>query len=428
MLLQPGVINRGTIALNRKVYSTAQRMYATRCDMPVNAIAGMLGGTARLSHKNRVPFTRVKAVFPLFTIRSDGAKVTEINIAGNITIACAIEYPQNSGVYYQFQFSGATSITTTCAAQNGLLVSDWLTIPNGVLAETYFQTRTFIQCAATGAFYGGCYTSSSYSEGTAYSATTPVDASASGTITNGFNFAYGPCALITESTLPCVALSGSSSAYGTGDNQSGDGNGNLGASAKFFWRAGLGHIKLACPGERSAVANASTTWKYRLLLAAMCNPSIVMFHSVSNDIIASGTYTTLADIINGQQNCINLFRSAVPGIRTIGATIQPRTTSTDAWATDVNQTAVAGLTPTGAGLRETWNDYLTAGNTIYNKTVNANASMTESPTRRGAWINSTGGAGPGTANYATTDGIHKTWALHNLAANKLQIDDFWSLT
>ena len=406
----------------------APRSYATRCDMPVNAIAGMLGGTARLRHRNRVPFRRIRAKFPLFTIRSDGTKVTEIDIAGNITIACAIEYPFNSGTYYQFTFGGATSKTTTCAAENGVLVSDWLYLPFQIKAEAGFQTRTFIQCATTGAFYGSVYTSSSYSEGTAYSATTPVDASASGTITNGFNFAYGPCELQTDGTVPCVVLSGSSSAYGTGDSASGDNNGCFGASAQYMWRCGMGLLKLACPGERSSVADAATTWKYRLQLAAGTSPQIVIFHSVSNDIIASGSYATLQDIINGQKNCINLYKAVVPNIKTIGSPIQPRTTTTDAWASDGNQTAVAGLTPTGSGLRESWNDGLTGGSiTIYDAILPGTAEMTESPTRRGVWINSTGGAGPGTANYATTDGIHKTAALHLLCAQNQPLDALWKI-
>lgn len=413
MLLQPGVINRGTIALNRNNYTSALRNYATRMETPNNLIAGQLGGTSLIRCKNRVAFSQVKVVLPLFWAYYNGTYVADLNISGNITLACSIEYPKNSGVFYPFLFSGSATKTTTAAAENGLLVSDTLTLPFTINSDTEFGVRTFIQCASTGLFAGGVYTGgASFVEGADYSATTPVDKTQTGTVTNTFTSAYTPIALLTTGTLPCVAVWGDSISFGTGDGTSGSGDGVVGWPARYLYRSGVGIAKFGCPSERMSNAD-STKWQRRLRAMGLCNPTHAILQGGTNDIVV-GLQTTLAGMQAMNQNIIGLINANAYGVRFIGGTLTPRTTSTDSWATTVNQTAQTNFTPIGASLREQWNDWLRTTPAGYNGYLDA-GFYAESALNSGRW------AVTGAANYATSDGTHPSQAMATLIGNALPL-------
>lgn len=390
----------------------AYRNYATRADMPVNAIAGMLGGTSRITAKNRVPFTKVKIWLPLFTCKSDGVKITEVLIDGNITLAASLEYPRGSGTVYQFTFKGGTiKPTVTAVAENGWLVSDELTLPVEVPAEAQFGIRTFIQCAAVGAFQGSVYTAgASFNEGAAYSAATPVDSTTGAAPADAFTFAYGPAAILTQGTAASVAIAATSHGYGSNDGS--DGDGNFGAWAKFIRRAGLSYIKVAAPGEVMNLID-DLGFSRRLALLVASNPSAVVVASVTNE-IATGQATTLGGLVAIHNRFTQRIKSAIPNIEVIAATVQPRTTSSDAWATLGNQSAATNFGPLGAGLREAWNTYIKTAD--ISGMADGYLDYTragESKTNPGTYIVT------GAANYATSDGIHYSPALHTLTANDM---------
>lgn len=394
----------------------AYRNYATRADMPVNAIAGMLGGTGRITSKNRVPFTKIKLWFPLFTLQSDGAKTTEQLIAGNITLAASLEYPRNSGTIYQFTFKGGTiKPTVTAAAENGWLVTDELTLPVEIPAEAQFGIRTFIQCAAVGAFYGSVFTSgASFSEGGAYSAATPVDSTTGAAPADGFTFVYGPAAILTQGTAVSVAISGTSHGYGSSDGA--DGDGNFGAWAKFIRRAGLSYIKVAATGEVLNLID-DVGFSRRLALLVASNIGALIVASVTNE-IATGQASTTAALKTIHQKFTQRIKSAIPGLLVIAATVQPRTTSSDTWITAGNQAAATNFGPLGNGVREAWNALLRTGD--ISDFVDGWLDYTragESKTVPGTYIVS------GAANYATSDGIHYSPALHTLTANGMPTEE-----
>lgn len=187
------------------------RNYATRVDVPNVAVTGgVLGGTTHLRHYNRVAFTRCRVAIPLFYALFNGTGIVDTDQSGTIQIACSLEYPFNSGTRYSFLFSGTRNPSTTAAAANGYLLSDWLDLGFTIPANTAFGSFTFQSVQSGVTPYANVYTGgASYNEGVTYSAT-PVDNTVSGSVSNGFGFGLGPMLILTEGVLPSVAIWGDS--------------------------------------------------------------------------------------------------------------------------------------------------------------------------------------------------------------------------
>lgn len=397
--------------------------YCTRINQPVETLAvAAMGGTSKLRAVNRVAANQFKVVLPLYYLSQTGSGVQEVAITGNISLACSIEFPRGSGNRYPFLFSGVANPTVTAGAAGvgHLLESDVLTLPFTMQSDTAFNIYTYIACAATGRFLGGAYSGGgSFLEGGEYSATTPVDKTQTGTITDNFNFCYCPVALLSQGTLPRVCVWGDSIAYGVGDSASGDGFGNYGWPARYLYKTGVGYIKMGCPAERMFQAGLGR-WTTRLALAAKCNPTLCILQGGTNDIVV-GDVTTLAQM----QATISTIKGLVtplimPSGKWIGCTLLPRTTSTDAFVTSVNQTAQTNFTPLGTSLREAYNDYLMGGQTHFDYVLNS-GGIVEAIERRGCWFGSTT-----TANYSgtalVTDGTHPVTAGVSVIFNNLPSD------
>lgn len=92
------------------------------------------------------------------------------------------------------------------------------------------------------------------------------------------------------------------------------------------------------------------------------------------------------------------------------STIMPRTTSTDLWATAVNQSPATSGFAIG-GTRDTYNAWIKTqvGLGLIDAVIDVNPFV-QDPVVTYAWLTN------GTANYPTTDGTHPSTALHILAA------------
>jgi lysophospholipase L1-like esterase len=128
----------------------------------------------------------------------------------------------------------------------------------------------------------------------------------------------------------------------------------------------------------------------------------VVFGMGTNDI---GGGTALATI---QANCQAIWAEAkLRGVKAYHATITPKTTSTDSWATAANQSVVANYE--SGGVRGQFNAWLltqvAAGK--LDGVIDVNAAV-EDPANLGKWITT------GAANYATADGLHPSTAAHVL--------------
>lgn len=129
----------------------------------------------------------------------------------------------------------------------------------------------------------------------------------------------------------------------------------------------------------------------------------------NNDLGAGYTY---ADIQGRLVTRASDMRAA--GIEKIGRlTLSPRTTSTDSWATLANQTIATYFGPgTHAETLRNWmiNDSVTAG--VYNQIID----ITQTDETGNFWYWKTNG----TANYATSDGIHPQPVISPLIASEIQ--------
>jgi hypothetical protein len=389
------------------------RNYASRVEVPTTAIGGgVLGGTTHLRHYNRVAFSRCRVVIPLFYGLFNGVGVADTDQTGTIQIACALEYPFNSGTRYSFLFSGIRNPSTTAAAAQGYLLSDWLELGLSIPANTAFGSFTF-QAVPSGATpYASVFTGgSSYNEGVAYSAT-PQDITVSGAVTNNFNFGLGPMLILTEGVLPSLAIWGDSIPTGFNDLAQGDGDGTRGWASRYAQRLGIGYSKFTVPAESMVHANL-TNWKRRLPLFALANATHVLSTYGTND-INFGLITSLSGLQSAKAAELALYQQYRPGIAVFGATLVPRTSSSDAWVTTGNQTAQANFSPLGNGLREQFNDWLRTRPSGLSGILELN-TVAESALNSGTW------AVNGTANYATTDGTHPTYAIHTGIANSLPL-------
>lgn len=397
--------------------------YCTRINQPVETLAAAaIGGTSKLRAVNRVAFSQCKVVLPLYYLSQTGSGVLEVPITGNVIVACSIEYPRGSGTRYPFLFGGVAKPTVTPGAVGDgvLLESDVLTLPFTMMADTAFNIYTYVECGATGRFLGGAYSGGgSFLEGGEYHATTPVDKTQSGIITDSFNFCYCPVAFLTRGTLPRVGIWGDSISFGVGDSASGDGFGNYGWPAKYMYKAGVGYIKMGCPAERMAQAGLGR-WTTRLALLARCNPTVCLLQGGVND-ISLADVTTLAQMKTNIDTIKALVTSSImPSGRWIGATLTPRTNSSDSFVTAVNQTGQTNFTPLGASLREAYNDYLKGAQTHFKNILDA-GGLVEAQERLGCWFGSTTNAAySGTA--LTTDGTHPVTAGVSVMVNGLMSD------
>lgn len=389
------------------------RNYATRVDVPNVAITGgILGGTTHLRHLNRLAFRRCRVVLPLFYGLFNGTGVVDTDLGGTVQVACSLEYPFNSGTRYSFLFSGVRNPSTTAAAAQGYLLSDWLDLGFSVPANTAFGSFTFLALQTGNTPYGNVYTGgAAVNEGAAMSAT-PQDLTVSGSVSNGLTYGLGPMLILTEGVLPSVAIWGDSIAYGTGGTTQGDGNGNSGWPALYTYRAGAGYCKFAVPSERMTHGN-TTNWARRLPIFALSNATHVISTYCTND-LRVGLTPTLSAMQSVKQGELALYRQYRPWVRILGVPLLPRTSSTDSWVTTAGQTGQTNFTPLGSGVREQYNDWLRSRPSGFTGCLDITGAAETAP-NSGLWrVN-------GSANYATSDGTHPTQTIHSAIANALPL-------
>lgn len=213
---------------------------------------------------------------------------------------------------------------------------------------------------------------------------------------------------VPAAPMASVIILGDSIFDGVGDT--GDASGNWGYAARGLWSVNgypVPWVKQTVTGDllsKNTLATGSRKrclWPYATHL--LCNLGW-------NDINTGATLATL------QGYLMDIWRSAK---RTVGpygkpmhvtqALITPGTTSSDAFATAANQTHRTGFAP--GGIRDQLNIWILSqvGQGLLDATINPNSSF-EDTGNPGKW------AVNGTANYATTDGIHPSAALHTNAA------------
>lgn len=370
---------------------------ATKCWIPHEYTTSFKYFNSRSPHVARDDIFKLQILLPNWYFNpSTGA---ETNGGGIITYSASIEYP--AGAFTQLTFSGA-AYGACAAGQNLMSDACKVFIPNG--AQFWVRVNA---AAATGFVYHGIVvgpTNFSINDSNNgqlfnYSNSPLSDLTLGGTITNTntpntpTNPGFMPLAILSQTVKSSVFILGDSIGFGYGDTF--DSSGDLGIIARSIGPI-YGYINASRFGDNANRMKTNFTKTSGLI--QYC--SHVYSELGVNDLI--GNANTSSALTSSLQS-LYAFASKKIIIQT---TITPVSTSTDAWATDANQTA-----NTNNSLRVTFNSALRTTGITGAQYVCDIASILEPNTDTGKWIAN------GTANAYTVDGTNPTKAGYLLVSN-----------
>lgn len=302
------------------------------------------------------------------------------------TITASVEYP--AGTFTQLLFGGSTSGTMS---SGGIVFSDYVSV--SIPANTIFWSRQFIT-NASGLVYCN-WQNSFFGEATNGAVSGVSDQTMGGTITNSLPSACSPPLAVLGMTVnPSVIVVGDSIAFGaggSGENGTNTIDGHNGKNGLITTSLGsIPFLNLATP------AITADLWVSKA-------PSRGQFVSKGSHLVSQlgvndlTNGRTSAQIITDLQAIWALARA---GQKIYQTTITPHTTSTDAWATTVNQTALNQATR--ATLNQTIRGGISGMTGFYDT-----ASLLETAQDNDIWIVSP-------SPPYTTDGLHPNFAGYAL--------------
>ncbi len=220
-------------------------------------------------------------------------------------------------------------------------------------------------------------------------------------------YTYSATALIgiPDKPIPSVAILGDSIADGAGETGTGDNNGNYGWVCRGLWNVGsdnsaIPYMRLTRAGD-GALSYFQGKGQRRLAL----------LRYVSHVIVQLGVNDAAGNDLSACQARLQFLWTACKtrGKKVYQCLLTPYTTSTDSFATAANQTPVTAFAV--GGVRDQLNSWIISqvGQGLLDGVINPNPYV-EDANSPGKWISN------GTANYATSDGIHPSSTLHALAA------------
>lgn len=371
--------------------STYVGLVATRGDLN-NSSTGT--GTTwimdRSAHiaRQTIPASGLRIVWGNYYINGSSVETS----VGTGTYEASIEYP--SGTMTRCLFSGSNTVAVAGGAD---ATTDGCgpAIPVGAK----FWVRCLYVNVTGGIIFSGSVPYSATDEGDNFGSGAPTNNVITGTIANGAggtaSTGFHPYAIIGNTTNPSVCLIGDSRVTGYGDlvnNFSGD----TGELARAIGPV-MAYTKLAIYG--SSLNTTAVNFTGRARIAKYCSHAINEYGI--NDIGGgrsaaqlSADHTTMA--------------ANVAPIPIYGTTIPTSTTSTDSWATTANQTGTQN-----PSVVTTFNGLMRAG--IAGESGYFDIAAIVDPSAIGKWpVSANVFATSGSANYATTDGIHESPAMNQL--------------
>lgn len=317
----------------------------------------------------------------------------------DITVRAAVYY---NSTYYPLRFHGVRDAVINPGA---IVESDPMGID--IPAGTTFYIMTYITVASAGMKWG---LNTLFARGGAYGeeyvpSATPTDLSTTGGFTASGNvIGYGPLQVMSRNTNsnPFVAIIGDSIADGTGDTGTSDGS--AGAERGWITRALIPNFPIQVLAQPGAQASQFTFNNMAHRMGMMGDAEVAIVAYGANDLGGNKTFSQLqASLQYIYDYC------AARGMRVFGATITPKTSSTDSFATLANQTKTySGATET---VRTQINDWIRTTPTPLTGYFEA-ADAAESARNSGLWRVDLGAP--------TADGLHPTSAV--CAAMQATID------
>lgn len=282
---------------------------ATHCFLPTSFSAPNKQAMSRTRHVAQSPICGAQLAFANF----QGA---EIATGAAATITASIEYP--AGTFTQVKFGGSTSGSI---ADGSFIISDPVAvlIPEGAA----FFVRAYYTNTA-GIVYTATAHNTALGEAMTYGASGVVDQTMGGTVTATVGgLGFGPIAILGLTVKPSILIVGDSRGAGQNDSTSGS-TSDVGEIARSL--TGLAYMNLAVPGDK---AQTFLTTSKRAIFGSFASHVICEYGI--NDLNASRTAAQLlADI--------QVIRALFPNKKFYQSTVAPYSSSTDAWATTVNQT------------------------------------------------------------------------------------------
>lgn len=409
-------------------------------------------GTSGFTNPNNfvTGFTQVHSCY-LYTVVHSAQQIklsfgayaygTDIGNALPITHV-AVEYPHNSGKFFDVLFSGSQSVTLNSGQT---ILSDALDLSSvgGVVAGQVLNVRTYINGIAVGAnwpVFDDAYTGDKLTASTG--TTSDLTHTAYGSLTADKSAGYGPQTIYGNVVAHSVVAIGDSITQSVGDTINGP---PAGIHAGWVDRGFANAIPLL---DTSRHAERGDQWfgavlAHRRGMAYSGDRVIVAY---GNNDFYTGTNLTAVQMENV---IIPLWRAFNQrGYKVWAVTVTPRTTSTDSFATSVNQTPVAngaariaynqwlrdgapmdnnsqalatGTTP-GANVFRMGSSFHPIPDRLVAKALLDISSVVETATDSGIWKNvAANGTGPWTA-----DGTHPAAIGHTAAGALITVSDFTS--
>ena len=356
-----------------------QGVVATHCALMTDFYATNKQMSSRSHHFARDDIVTLRLAFANWYVDT-GSGYVEKGTGADATLIATIEYP--AGTFTQVTLDNQPTMTLP----DGLTtVTDEarVSIPRGAL----FWVRMYWQSAA-GILYIKTGWNSATGDQAEFGVSGIADKTQGGTYTPTQAGRYfGPAAIIANTSRASVFLLGDSRV--NGQNDTADATGDVGQLARSMGRD-FGYINVGIPGDRAS--NVVANYTKRLDLSKYC--SDVVGNLGTNDLFQGNSSATIQANI---QSVATAFGRA--GRSVFWATITPSTTSTDSWATTVNQTVKSS-----EANRVAVNNWLRTGGVPYIMGHFECADAVETARDSGIW------KAPGW----TTDGTHEA-QLANIA-------------
>lgn len=269
-------------------------------------------------------------IFPNFFVDGFGAGATyaELGVGATSTITASIEYP--SGTFTQITFSGSAS--GTIPSIGTLLGTATVTIAKG----DWFWVRAFINNAGGIVFSLGGIGSGAGNVPGNFNLGDVLDSAVSGLTDNTMGGAYtatsgtsrySPIIIAAQTALPAVLVIGDSKAYG--ENDAGDNSGDIGETQRwlhpFFATANWG---VRGRDASQFVANCTIQTSFNSYFTHLINEDGVNCFIHGQTALQAATNT-------------DALAAKFPTLKKYVTTILPSATTTDNYATTINQTTAS---------------------------------------------------------------------------------------
>lgn len=319
------------------------------------------GTNITITYRFFVPLvdSTVTTVLPVFGNQFVGTAggAPDVQASNDITIAAAVE---NGATIVPFTFNGGATTAVVAAAGTAVVIPDapksfgsQVTTNDkyGVpIARSGFWMRTYVSITGTGIIplnLGPLANADALTTTSGANLTT----AGSGTVSGGSgSFMYGPTMVLgpSSSATKIVGVASDSIFDGYSDDFH---SSYWGPVARAALDQGFPFVKLSRGGETaSAFANASTRFLRHPYTAGVTH-WIVEYGTNDQALSSTAGVTQVKDRLS---SIAYYLQSQTPGAKVYVATVPPRTSSTDAWATTANQTPLSGSQVTYLAALNQW--------------------------------------------------------------------------